>query len=273
MTRVGEALVCETCGATYAIIDGIPRFSTSAMAYWDDVYLASSSDDGLYARVRERLIYFGSQLDAVPRGGTVVEVGCGRAAFVHHLRHAGGKQFRYVGIDLSAGPLSQIPLDEGDVVAQADVNNLPVAANSADAIICLGVLMFLPGWPLILEQIFTILKPGGTLFLVEGIVKRQTPLFAALSRRAFRGQVRHDSVIAASALREQLEALGTVLLWRVNETPLKHVLLRAAALLPRRSGPLYDAITAVDRAVIATVGRWVPDMTGRGVAVVARKDG
>ncbi|HLG55917.1 MAG TPA: methyltransferase domain-containing protein [Vicinamibacterales bacterium] len=139
-------LACGSCGASYPIVRGIPRFVSSdqyvgSFSYewnrWNKVQLDVENGGN------ESEQTFAEKTGFTPedlRGKLVLDVGCGAGRFLDVASRWGA---RVVGVDLSfAVEASQKNLGHRPNVSviQADVFRLPFRAKSFDAIFSLGVL-------------------------------------------------------------------------------------------------------------------------------------
>ena len=92
--------------------------------------------------------------EAVPVGGTVVDVCCGSGPMREHLHPD-----RYVGLDLSASELARARV-RGLPVAVADAGRLPLRDASVDAVIMSMALQLVP-LPAATDEVARVLRPGG----------------------------------------------------------------------------------------------------------------
>jgi SAM-dependent methyltransferase len=86
----------------------------------------------------------GTLLDLDPRPGSVLDVGCGTGLVGKALRSL-GYDGRLVGLDISSVSL-RLALESGayDEVREADLTRpLPVDDDTADAVVCVGVMTYL----------------------------------------------------------------------------------------------------------------------------------
>ncbi|MFQ5667284.1 MAG: methyltransferase domain-containing protein [Candidatus Binatia bacterium] len=100
----------------------------------------------------------------LPKGGRVLEAGCGTGRWVVWLQRHG---YRVSGMDLSEEALrrlrQQVP---GAPVAQSDLFAIPAADAVFDAVLSLGVVEHWEDGPQhALRELRRVLKPGGLLFL------------------------------------------------------------------------------------------------------------
>jgi SAM-dependent methyltransferase len=115
----------------------------------------------------------------------VVEAGCGVGAWVAFLSKNGVR--RVVGVDNYAPALEELKRHvPAGLVMESDVRDLPLANDSVDACISLGVVEHFPDGPtsLILEM-FRVLRPGGYLFLTVPYYNLFRRLFIHPLRAAF----------------------------------------------------------------------------------------
>ena len=110
---------------------------------------------------------------AYPEGHSVLEAGCGIGAQTVTLaRNSPGA--RFTSIDVSAESLAQAQLAvleaglSNVTLRQADVYDLPFAPASFDHVFVCFVLEHLPRPSEALRALKTVLRPGGTLTVIEG---------------------------------------------------------------------------------------------------------
>jgi SAM-dependent methyltransferase len=99
------------------------------------------------------------------KGKLVLEAGCGAGRFTEILLKKGAQ---LVSADLSdAVEVNQenFPQNENHMVIQADINNMPFADETFDAVVCLGVIQHTPNSEKTIEDLFKLVKKGGTLVI------------------------------------------------------------------------------------------------------------
>lgn len=100
----------------------------------------------------------------VPRGASILEVGCGSGKLSRYLTKT-LKCKRFVGIDLDpkkvARAESQNEYSTRMIFQVANANKLPFEDNSFDAIIETDLLHHLPDWRKAMREIHRVLKPNG----------------------------------------------------------------------------------------------------------------
>jgi SAM-dependent methyltransferase len=107
------------------------------------------------ARVYEP--WFAALLDAVPRGGRVLEAGAG-PGFLEEAARARRPDLRWTASDLHAAPWND---------RAADAGRLPLRAATVDAVLGLDVLHHLPDPAAFFGEAARVLRPPGRIALVE----------------------------------------------------------------------------------------------------------
>jgi SAM-dependent methyltransferase len=107
------------------------------------------------ARVYEP--WFAALLDAVPRGGRVLEAGAG-PGFLEEAARARRGDLRWIASDLHPAPWNDVAADAG---------RLPLAAATVDAVLGLDVLHHLPDPAAFFGEAARVLRPAGRIALVE----------------------------------------------------------------------------------------------------------
>ena len=99
------------------------------------------------------------------KGKLVLEAGCGAGRFTEVLLQKGA---RLVSADLSdAVEVNQenFPQDENHLVIQADINDMPFADETFDVVVCLGVIQHTPDSERTIDDLYKLVKKGGTLVI------------------------------------------------------------------------------------------------------------
>ena len=127
-----------------------------------------------YVRSRERQVSFRSQrrivIDMLAGAkGHLLEIGCGPAVLTPELLAMG---FQVMGIDVSREMLRRAeqrmaghPLEKRCQFALGDVERLQFASASFNAVVCMGVLEYVPQYERALAEIARVLAPGGVAVL------------------------------------------------------------------------------------------------------------
>jgi SAM-dependent methyltransferase len=96
----------------------------------------------------------------------VVDIGCGPGHFLSPIALRAG---RVIGVDLSLGMLAKAKertLDGRAHVAVADIEQLPLVADSVDVMLAAFMLYHVPHLDLALEELSRVLHNGGTILAV-----------------------------------------------------------------------------------------------------------
>ena len=235
-----EAAARGACGCVFPIRQDIPRFVPDggyAHAFglqWNE-FRKTQLDSYSHTTIsRDRLTRcVGGSLEIL-RGKSVLEVGCGAGRFTEVLLDAGARVF---ACDLS----SAVEANRANCgphpnyfVCQADVMALPVAPQSFDFVIALGMIQHTPSPEKTIASLATAVRPGGLLVLDH--YRALGPLMRLLNPFTPR------AIIRAILLR-----LPAPLAFRATDAIVR-VLLPLHRLLWRR-GVVVDAIRSVWRRV------------------------
>lgn len=169
---LAEARSNLTCsnGCVVPVVNNIPRFVSSdnyASAFgrqWNKfrrTQLDSHTGTTISSDRLQRCL--GGSLDVI-KGRNVLEVGCGAGRFTEVMLKAGARVF---ACDLSAAVEANYEncrnLSEHYFVCQADALKLPVAPQSFDFVVCLGVIQHTPSPEQTISALARYVRPGGTL--------------------------------------------------------------------------------------------------------------
>jgi ubiquinone/menaquinone biosynthesis C-methylase UbiE len=143
----------------------------------------------------------------IPRGGVVVDVGCGTGRALPALRQAVGLDGAVIAADLTPEMLDAArPKATAACAAlvMADARRLPFADSSADALFAAGLMNHLPDPEAGLGELARVAGPGGLLILFHPAGR------AALAARHGR-TVTEDEPLSAGPLSRSTLATG----WRL----------------------------------------------------------
>ena len=103
-----------------------------------------------------------------PEAGSVLDVGCGTGLVGQALR-ARGFAGRIRGLDISTASLVVAERSGAyDAVAQADLQQrLPFEDDSADAVVCVGVMTYLPDVEAVWREFARVTSPGGLVVATQ----------------------------------------------------------------------------------------------------------
>ena len=136
------------------------RFAEFAAVRDDDAGIAGWSNTGLQARFR----FFTSLWRGAAAGKLYIDAGCGAGTYSRWLADAG---LRVIGVDYSHPALVKAKLREANRITYcaADASKLPFPDNSADGILCFGVLQSVWDSEPFVREAARVLKPGGELWI------------------------------------------------------------------------------------------------------------
>jgi len=103
-----------------------------------------------------------------PAAGSVLDVGCGTGLVGRALR-ARGFAGEILGLDLSPASL-EIARQHGayDSLEQADLQQpLPIDDDSVDAVVCVGVMTYLPDVEAVWRELARVARPGGVVVATQ----------------------------------------------------------------------------------------------------------
>jgi SAM-dependent methyltransferase len=131
--------------------------------FWDAQW-SSSPKRSLYGRIPPRSLVMRQTPRFVPRGGLVLEGGCGLAQNSWHLHSAG---YRTLALDTAPRTLFEIGRQIPEVrPLRGDVRFLPLPDESLDAYWSIGVIEhWYHGYGEARNEMARVLRPGGHLFL------------------------------------------------------------------------------------------------------------
>lgn len=165
-------LSCGACGVDYAVIGGIPRF-TSRLEEIKEHTAASFgykwrkfSDIGDYYKKN-----FYDELDPLDyrtffRGKTVLDAGTGIGIPSHCLAEQGaGEVFGIDIMDSIEVPRRNNAMFDNVTIAQADIHNIPFRPGTFDVVVCVAVLQHVPDFRRAFDELMSFVKPGGTIVI------------------------------------------------------------------------------------------------------------
>jgi predicted TPR repeat methyltransferase len=136
----------------------------------------------------------GAVLSRLPATGTVLDVGCGTGLVGRELR-ARGFGGRVIGLDLSAASL-EVAQESGayDVLERADLQQpLTLEDDSVDAVVCVGVMTYLPDVEATWREFARVARPSGVL-----VATQREDLWAERDCQAILDRLRAEGRLASS---------------------------------------------------------------------------
>lgn len=131
-----------------------------------DAWAASYDDDLASWSYRAPAVVAGIALAREPE--SVLDVGCGTGLVGRELRQR-GYAGRLHGLDLSEASLAVAAASGAyDEVTPADLQQpLPLGDASADAVLCVGVMTYLPDVEAIWRELARVTRPGGVVVVTQ----------------------------------------------------------------------------------------------------------
>jgi ubiquinone/menaquinone biosynthesis C-methylase UbiE len=122
--------------------------------------------------------------ETLPKGGRLLDVGCGTGLFVERYLMTGGSA---LGLDISRGMIERARLRcPGSEFAVGTADTLPFADNSFDAVSSLLVFSYLKNPDLMLSEAYRVLRPGGTIAICtlgKKLLTRGIPMLYHISEK------------------------------------------------------------------------------------------
>jgi 2-polyprenyl-3-methyl-5-hydroxy-6-metoxy-1,4-benzoquinol methylase len=164
-------LGCAACGASYPIVNGIPRFVKQESAGFDNFafewnrWKTIQIDRFSGHKLSETRFLADSRWSADwIKGKRILDAGCGAGRFADVAASLGAK---VVACDLTGAvdACRDNTKDHGENidVFQASIYDLPFRAESFDAVYCMGVIQHTSDPKKTMETLPAFLKPGGRL--------------------------------------------------------------------------------------------------------------
>jgi 2-polyprenyl-3-methyl-5-hydroxy-6-metoxy-1,4-benzoquinol methylase len=165
------------------------RFSdTDSARKWTDMYASDTErlDEANFRRRRDITVDY--VLKVLPKGGRVLDVGCGAAPVVSELRRRGvactGLEYAEDMIKHARERLRSMGLDDSDV-HQGDCRKTSFEDGRFDVVISLGVISYVEHYDEALAEIHRLLRPGG--FALISFRNRFNPILSDPVRASVTG--------------------------------------------------------------------------------------
>jgi ubiquinone/menaquinone biosynthesis C-methylase UbiE len=132
-------------------------------------------------------------LASLKKGEIVLDLGSGAGFDCFLAARRVGKNGKVIGVDMTPEMLEKARenAEKGDYknveFRLGEIENLPVADNSADIIISNCVINLSPDKSRVFQEAFRVLKPGGRLMVSDLVLVKELPDFIKTSVRAYIG--------------------------------------------------------------------------------------
>ncbi len=116
-----------------------------------------------------------TQFAKIKKGDTVIDLGSGAGNDCFIARAETGETGKVIGIDFTPAMIEKAKLNAGKLgftnieFRQGDIDNMPVAGNTADVVVSNCVLNLVPNKDAVIKEIYRVLKPQGH-FSISDIV-------------------------------------------------------------------------------------------------------
>jgi SAM-dependent methyltransferase len=147
------------------------RVSSTAGRVWDAVWAQNhryGEDARRISRARHKLSLIEQHLPALSPGCCILDVGCG-AAYALKAVHPHNDRLLRIGLDIAPSALARARRNPDPLLSlvNASVEQLPIKPDSVDLITAFGVLEHIRDPIPVLHAFYDILRPGGTLAVVD----------------------------------------------------------------------------------------------------------
>lgn len=132
--------------------------------FWDDRWKDLQNNPGLYLQFQLPSIILDTVTSFVPKGGHILEAGCGMGSIVYALNKSGWK---CTGVDFAQQTIDTIRIIKPELdVLTADVRQLPFPDRTFDGYISIGVIEhFFDGYAAIFQEMDRVLRRHGTILI------------------------------------------------------------------------------------------------------------
>lgn len=124
-----------------------------------------------------KLTDWGLEHTKIDQNFTILDVGCGGGRTIHKLA-AQASNGKIYGIDYAEGSVAMSRMKNADSIRagrvkikQASVSQLPFADNKFDLATAIETQYYWPDLPNDMQEIFRVLKPGGTLLIIAEVYR------------------------------------------------------------------------------------------------------
>ena len=122
-----------------------------------------------------------TQFAKISKGDTVIDLGSGAGNDCFVARHETGAEGKVIGIDFTPKMIAKARINADKLgynnieFREGDIDEMPVADNTADVIVSNCVLNLVPNKPKVISEIFRVLKSGGHFSISDIVLEGQLP--------------------------------------------------------------------------------------------------
>lgn len=153
-----------------------------------------------------------TQFAQIKKGDTVIDLGSGAGNDAFIARHETGEDGKVIGIDFTPAMIERARKNaeargfSNVEFRQGDIENMPVAGNTADVVISNCVLNLVPNKDGVIKEIYRVLKPGGHFSISDIVLEGELPGQIKQAAEMYAGCV--SGAIQKDAYIEVMEANG-----------------------------------------------------------------
>ena len=122
-----------------------------------------------------------TQFAKINEGDTVIDLGSGAGNDAFIARHETGATGKVLGIDFTPAMIAKARINADKrgfnnvEFREGDIDNMPVAENTADVVVSNCVLNLVPNKQKVMDDMFRVLKPGGHFSVSDIVLKGELP--------------------------------------------------------------------------------------------------
>ena len=163
-------LSCTTCGATFPVVNDVPRF-VSSDHYADtfgmqwNIHRQAQLDSHTGLPLTRRRYGLATGWSDNLAGETILEAGSGAGRFTEILATTGAE---ILSFDLSSAVDANFANNGHNanvLIFQGDILNIPVREQSMDKVLCLGVIQHTPDPEASFRSLVRYVRPGGQIVI------------------------------------------------------------------------------------------------------------